>query len=240
MVWMMSLPRGFGEFWPDGDFEEGDKKGAPGWSGRLKAYIKDLPPERQRELMPSGDWFYYGYFVSKKFITEVGSTVQPDLPPNTPVLDHEAPRTFDTVKGYKQLGDLIMLNSRILAVSEGLKTIIEALDPGAHQFFPIAIVQPRSVHPKSFYTLVITHYRDSFTDVKNAMPPLDGGRYIFTSVNKAEAAQCWFKRSEFAGAHLWRERKFTEFIVMLSDELVARAAAAGLRLPKMHQAKEFD
>lgn len=240
MVWIMSLPSGLGEFWPDGEFEGGDKAGSVGWSGRLKAFIKDLPVQRQKDLMPTGDLHDYGYFVAQKFKSEVENIVASDLPPITPVLDHEAPKTFDTVKTYKRLGDFIMLNSRILAVSEDMKAIIEALDRGAHQFFPIDIVMPRSVYPKRFFTFVVTNYRNSYIDVNGVMLRLaPGERYNFSKVTKGEAAQSHFQKVAFDNAHVWRERLFNEFIIMFSNEFVDCVQNAGLSMPKIYQAKEI-
>lgn len=241
MVWLMSLPKGFGEFWPDGDFEDGDNPDAIGWTGRLEAYFKDRPVDEQKELMPGADWFRYGYFVSKKFIAEVGEIATVDLPPVTPVLKHEAPTTFHTERAIKKLGDLIMLNDRIIAVSDQLKAIIEQLEPRVHQFFPIQIVQPRSVYPKQLFTVVIGNYRSSFSDLGGALARWgEGLQYKFSSITKAGAATMHFQRSEFANAHLWRERLFCEEIFNFSDELVVRIEEAGLRTPKLHRAKEID
>lgn len=240
MVWIMSLPKGFGEFWPDGEFEDGDKRNSLGWDGRLKAFFKELPVERQRELMGAGSWFRYGYYVSLKFISEVGSSPMADLPPITPVLEDEAPKTFNTEKGYNQLGDFIKLNDRIVAVSEEVKAIVEELDGDAHQFFPIDIVMPRSTFPKKYFTMVIANYRSSFSDVNGILPTLrKGEKHRFSSMNKKYAAQMHFRRSEFEGAHVWRERLFDEFITMFSDEIVDRLQGSGLGIPKVYQAKEF-
>lgn len=240
MVWIMSLPSGFGEFWPDGEFEDGDKPQVIGWDGRLKDYITALPVDRQKELMPVGDVTRYGYFVSLKYIREVGTTVAPDLPPITPVMDQEAPRSFNASKSYKQLGDLIMLNDRILAVSEDMRAIIEVLDGGAHQFFPIDIVMPRSIYPKTFFTFVVTNYRNSYIDINGVMPKLaPGERYNFSKVTKGDAVQSHFQKVAFDGAHVWRERLFNEFIIMFSNEFVDCVQNAGLSMPKIYQAKEI-
>lgn len=185
MVWIMSLPNGFGEFWPDGDFEDGDNPSAIGWYGRLKEDLKNLSPEEQNQLMPGAGWSRYGYFVSTKFVKEVGEKAAVDLPPITPVLPHEAPTTFNTEKACKNLGDLIMLNDGILAVSEELKAIIEDLEFGVHQFFPIDIIPPRGVCPKKFFTMVIGNYRNSFEDTAKTLPRWsDDGPYKFSSVSK--------------------------------------------------------
>ena len=240
MVWIMSLPAGFGEFWPDGEFEDGDNPSAIGWSGRLKAHIKALPSESRKDLMASGDWFDYAYYVSHKFIREVGSKSDPDLPPIMPVLAHEAPTSFHTTKSYKVLGDFIMLNDRIVAVSKEMKDLISDLDGEAHQYFPIDLVQPRSATSKKFYTLVISNFRDSFEDVDGAMPDLpSGARYTFGSVNKKEAQEMHFRKSACQDVHLWRERTFNEEVITLSDELAARIQEAGLSTPKMYQATEI-
>lgn len=240
MVWIMSLPTGFGEFWPSGGFEDADISGANDWVDRLKAYIVGQPEARQKELMPSGALYRYGYFVAQKFKTEIGTQPSGDLPPVTPVLEHEAPKTFNTKKACKKLGDLIMLNSRILAVSEKLRSIIEDIEPGVHQFFPISIVQPRSTYPEKFYTFVIRNYRDSFRDMENVLPKLtDGESYTFTEIGKSGASKMYFDQSQVGGAHVWRERRFNEFIVNFSDKFVEYALDAEMRLPRMYQAKEL-
>jgi hypothetical protein len=64
---------------------------------------------------------------------------------------------------YKSLGSLIKLNDRILAVDEALKAIIERLESGVHQFFPIEIMMPSDKAPSvRYYVLVIGNYCDSF------------------------------------------------------------------------------
>lgn len=38
MIWRMPLLKGFGEFWPDGDFEGVDKNGQDRWGERLRVH----------------------------------------------------------------------------------------------------------------------------------------------------------------------------------------------------------
>jgi len=77
-----------------------------------------------------------GYAVGK-FTKELGTVSGAEYPLFSQIEEHEPPRSFNTVKGYKSLGSLIKLNNRILAVDQALRAIIERLEPGVHQFFPI-------------------------------------------------------------------------------------------------------
>lgn len=94
--------KGLGDFCPDGAFEGGD------WYGRLLNHFYRQPPDVQKALFdtplePLDALLHYNSFVSHKFISEWGvrRSRRPEDPPLTPILDHELPMSFDTVKGYK-------------------------------------------------------------------------------------------------------------------------------------------
>lgn len=175
MVWGMGLPSGFGEFWPEGDFE-GQIGGGPedGWMRRLTAYFKAQPIEVQKELF---DWVNHGSgsaaheypaYVYSKFRSEAGTRENIHSPPYNSIKAHEAPLSFDVERGGKLLGSLIKLNGRIMAVDDTLKAIIERLEPDVHQFFPLEIkLRKGKVYPKPYYIIVIGTYFDSFSPEKS-------------------------------------------------------------------------
>jgi hypothetical protein len=239
MVWGMGLPDDFGKFWPDGEFEGG------GWGHRLDSFCQTQPFEVQRALFdhgPSAHIADYSYYVSQKFINEVGTKVRAEDVPFTPVLPQEAPASFVTEKTYKELGSLIKLNNRILAVDDALKALIETLEPDVHQFFPIEITMPKgSVYPKSFYTLVIGQYFDSFVPEKSEKGSFkpDGPDYYFHTETKKGLNGIALSQAVFGKAHLWRERRLSgEWLTCFSDELNSEIEKADLRIPKLHKMME--
>ncbi|GGC25971.1 hypothetical protein GCM10011371_11940 [Novosphingobium marinum] len=235
MVWGMALPKGFGEFWPDGDFE--------GWTDSLKGHFLESMPASQQAPFgegPRGALRYMGYAVDK-FVKESGTVSASEKPPLSPIEPHEPPRHFDTQKTYDQLGALVMLSDKILATDEAFKAIVERLEPGVHQFFPVEIRMPKNkVFPDPYYIMVIGGYRESFSAEDSAAGSFNERRpgFCYHDTSKKGTAGLAFARSRFAGAHLWRERAFREELTCMSDELVGEIAAAGLRIPAHYQMRE--
>ena len=230
MVWGMNLPEKFGEFWPEGDFEYDRQKRESGWRERLIAHYLAQPRQEQKRLFDYGDEIdasgYAGYAIGK-FSGEAG-TVSPhftDRPPIGVIEHHEPPQTFDTEKTYKALGSLVALNSGLLALDDELKAIIERLEPGMHQFFPIKIIMPGGVvFPNSYYVLIVGQYFSSFSREENHQPTKNRSDYQFA-------------KAIFGEGHLWRDR-LVPAINCFSDELMAEIDKAGLRLPKHYKMKE--
>jgi hypothetical protein len=263
MVWGMNLPSGFGEFWPEGDFEgKGpDIYRSEGWRNRLMEYYRAQTPEEQKRLFDydmlgfdeevyGGNKFDYARhaypsFVCQKFTCEWGTVpLGPDRRvPYSPIESHEAPRFFQTTKGCKALGSLIKLNSGLLAVDEALKAIIERLEPTVHHFFPIEIRMPRGkVYPANYYTLAIGQYFDSFSPENSkegsfqSYPDYPG--YYNLEASKKVVTGLALIKAKFGTAHLWRERGFREWLACFSDEFIAEITSAGLRIPKHYKMKE--
>ena len=236
----MPLPEGFGEFWPSGGFEFDAVKRKSGWASRLNAYYFQQNPEAQTTLgagrIMIGD---YGFFVNGKFANEVGTSLGRD-PPLSPIQGHEAPRTFDTEKGQKTLGSLIMLNDSILAADDAFKSIIHRLEPGIHQFFPIEIRMPRGkILLDQYHVLVIGRYFDAYsqndTEFGSVHEYPTGVVQVDTS--KSGLNGLAVRKSVFSNAHLWRDRRFKADLTCFSDELMAEIDKVGLRLPKHHKMK---
>lgn len=248
MVWGMSLPSGFGQFFPMGNFEAHIDSDTGDWYDRLNAYYNEQSPEEQKRLFDydKGDGPTYAGHVADKFIGERGVALSPWSPVLGAIESHEPPQSFVTDKGYKSLGSLIMLNGRILAVDEDFKTIIERLEPGIHEFFPIEIKMPRGkIFPKSYYVLFIDQYFESFSPEESEKESFRsaGGKssknYIHEKSKKGVTGLALAK-SVFDSAHIWKERAFREWLICFSDELQAEIAAAGFRMPKHYRMKEVS
>jgi hypothetical protein len=247
MVWGMSIPSNFGEFWPDGDFEGVDQAGNECWANRLRLHYLKQPEVEQRRLLdfganhPGYGAGNYASFIHGKYTRELGTLGTPGIPPFTPVQVHEAPESFVTLKTYKSLGSLIALNSRILAVDEPLKIIIDRLEPSIHQFFPMEIRMPKGqIYPKKYFSLVIGQYFDSFSEAQsNTASWKEDGEYYRTAVEGKRALnELAFFESVFGGAHLWRERRYSEWLTFFSDELREEILKAGLSIPKHYRLRE--
>ena len=241
MVWGMLLPSGLGDFFPDGSFA--------GWSNALEAFYREKLPEAKQALFDDGNGNgpgNYVHFVSQKLISETGANAPPystrGAPLFDPIEDHEPPQSFTTVKGYKSLADLIMLNNRVLSVSKGLKAVIERLEPGKHRFFPIALLMPKcKVYPDQYFVLFIGQHCDSFapefsrTDIFRP----DGPDHYWFEQKMDGVRGLALRKSSFGGAHLWRERRLGEWLTCLSDELQSAIANARLQIPKHYRMLEI-
>jgi hypothetical protein len=262
MVWGMNLPNGYGEFWPEGDFEYDPKTRRDGWFERLRTYYYQQTPEERKRLFDyqeEGSVNYleeghganfYNTFPVAKFKQEPG-TLKWGVPCG-PIEPHEAPRSWDTRKTYKSIASLIMLSSMILAVDEALKSIIERLEPGVHEFHPLEIRMPKGVvYPECYYTLRICQYFDAFsindsaetvTREVSALYDPDTGELIMPAYiapqNPVKSQDIAVHKAVFGSAHLWRDRFFKEKLVCFSDELMAEIEKAGLRIPKHNKMRE--
>lgn len=236
MVWVMRKPGGIGDFFPLGDFVD--------WNSDLnrEARVKIVDGER------------YSYSLSDKFIYERGLQFSSNFVPICPIEQDEVPKQYKLDGKHTSLGSLIEFNNQIPGVDEELKNIIERLEPGVHDFYPITITMPKgAVYPKQYYILVIGQYLESFSIDKSrefidrdaelrkldAFSDQGGGKYSFSFHSKKYLNALTFSKAAIGKAHLWTERKLQRPEIILSDALHDEIAKAGLRLPKHVQAREI-
>jgi hypothetical protein len=246
MVWGLCLPDGFGDGWPEGSFESDPKVSDRGWYERLKAHYLEQDQDTQKRLY-GGELDEYGLsypaYVGRKLTNELGSRYNQYSPPYAKIEAHEPPKFFHTRRRYKQLFSLIGMGGTYPTVDEDLKSIIEAIEPGVHKFYPLEIRMPAGkTYPKQYHTLVIGAFLDSF-DIEqskqgSAHSP-DPGRYNLNTKKKAMAGVA-FRKVDFGGHHLWRERTFRPQMLCFSDELHERIVKAELNMPrKFYQMAEI-
>jgi hypothetical protein len=220
MVWGVLGPNNFGDFFPGGDF--------PGRDEAIKRYFDEEMSAEQRAAFRNWDVSYRGY-VSRKFTEDMG-----------PLEPHECPSEFRMWEARKSLGSLILLPNRLLAVDATLKEIIESLEPGVHQFWPLRITQPKgNEFPGPFYGMVIRRFIDSFVPEQSVFQQVsEGANSFFVKFpNKKGVGDLTVLKGASAGAHLWRERRLLQPNIFLSDELQAEIARRGSRIPRHHRLK---
>ncbi len=245
MVWGLCLPDGFGDGWPSGSFESDPKVSDRGWYERLQADYLAQDVESQRSLFGGQldeHALSYPSYVMRKFVNECGTKMNPGKPAYSDIESHEAPQFFQTRRSHKQLFALLKLNDFIPAVDEELKSIIELLEPGVHQFYPLEVRLPgKKIYPKQYYTLVIGTFLEGFdfeqTRKGSAHSPHPG--YYNINTTKKAMTGAAFRKDCFEGHHLWRERSFWPEFLCFSDDLHDAIIDAGLKMPRtFHQMME--
>ena len=223
MVWCLKEPSGFGQFFLEGDYV--------GWRERLTQYYLEEMSDEEKANYNKNDVPDYIFQVACRFTMDRG-----------PLKPHECPTEFQVqFNRAKSFGSLVKLTSKLLTVDEALKTIIETLDPGVHQFWPIEIKLPRGKpFPRQFYGLRIGRFLDSFSPEASSFSSFreEFGMYYVDQPTKEFYAGL-VMRSEIIGtSNLWREKKLKQPEICFSDRLKEAADTAGLRLPKYYKMKE--
>ena len=223
MVWCLKEPSGFGQFFLEGDYV--------GWQERLTQYYLEEMSDEEKANYNKNDVPDYIFQVACRFTMDRG-----------PLKPHECPTEFQVqFSRAKSFGSLVKLTSKLLTVDEALKTIIETLDPGVHQFWPIEIKLPRGKpFPRQFYGLRIGRFLDSFSPEKSDKDAWweRKGRYYAENKTKAYFNRLALSSEAFGDAHLWRETRLQEPEICFSDSLKEAVDDAGLRLPKHYKMKE--
>jgi uncharacterized protein DUF1629 len=219
MVWGLVGPSGIGDFFPDGDYV--------GWKEGIKRYFDEDMSAEQRAAHDNWD-VSYREIVSRKFTEDMG-----------PLEPHERPSEYRMTETRKTLGSLVLLSDRLLAVDATLKEIIETLEPGVHQFWPLRMTRPKGQEvPVPYYGMVIRRFIDSFVPEQSDVLQAEGPDAFFTKgPTKKDYGNLTVLNRVVAGAHLWRERRLLIPSIFFSDDLQAEITWRGLRIPKHHQLK---
>ena len=147
----------------------------------------------------------------------------------TPIKRELMPFRAEQISKHKRINDFFT-TTLTWCVCEEFKNIVESLEPGIHQFFPIEVVR-RSGEPteKTYYQLVIGQRLEALdverSNVKWIADERGGG---FHAKGPGEAR--WVLRRDIvAGKHLWRPLKHFTYLRFCSDELMAAVEKAGLK-----------
>ena len=235
MAWALKQPDGFGQYWPDGNFGNHLPNGGyQTWHEQLRVYARanmTVEQKKQFEIDGNTDTLH----ISSKFRSG-----------NDTVVFEECPTSFDTVKTYKELHSMVATESRVLAVNEDLKNLIELFEPGVHQFFPFEINMPKGkVFPKQYYILIIRRHLEGVLPVEGTCRnesytsngkkkfrfyPLNGNKSGYSQLNVSNAA--------IGQAHIWRDKRMNNPNVFISDALQKAIKEADLTIFRHYKVKE--
>lgn len=243
MAWAMDHPKGFGKYWPNGEYE--------GWDKALTDYFNTKMPAEQKALFTNSIELFrdgaaqYCAFVRSKFSNEIGSPTDGSVPPLSPIERHEAPHRYRLERPPQSLASLIMMSGGPMAVEEPLKDLIEQLEPGIHFFSPIDIVTKRNkLFSKQYFAMAIGKFVDSLSPADSNPESLEESPY-----NEGEFQVRWYpgpgikglalSRSAVGNAHVWHERRLISQQLFFSDRLIDEVHKANLLLPPHYRVKEI-
>lgn len=252
MVWVIHIQPVTNEFSPDGEFR--------GHAEALAAHYNAVPKisaigvkrfeftkqTLQRPTYGNGDPYtafsYYYNDVNEKFCREIG-VPRPHKPALAPLAPHEWPQEFVYKKTYTRRAALVEYPGLMCGVEEGLREVIERVEPGVHLFNPIKMTLPKKLpHTIPHHMMIVTRFLNSYSPENN-----DPGAVSITSSNTHFVASDFGKTTYsgvamssavFGNAHLWRERWFRSGTFFMSDHLKAEIDKAGLRLPPHFKMKQ--
>ncbi|TAH54565.1 MAG: hypothetical protein EWM48_10855 [Sphaerochaeta sp.] len=222
MVWGLVDPVNFGDFFPNGDYV--------GWKEEIKRFFDEEMSAEQRAAFDNRYVRYIGE-VARKFTEDRG-----------PLDPHERPSEFRMMDARKSLASFLLLTNGLRAVDASLKEIIERLEPGVHQFWPLRITTPKGdEYPVPYYGMIIRHFIDSFVPEQSAVHQLSAGSDVFfaNGPTKKDYGNLAISKRAAAGSQLWRERRLLRPKIFFSDELQVEYARLGLRIPRHHKLKEI-
>ena len=174
-----------------------------------------------------------GYDGSRKFTEDLGH-----------VEEHERPINFKTRKPYDRLKDLIKTENRLLAVSEPLRDLIERLEPGVHQFWPINITVPNMAekryepYPAPYFAMVVMQHLDSFSPERSDPDAFDAERPRVLQPHAKSASGIAISKEAVGNAHLWREARLRGPAIYLSNTLNDEMKRLELTSPRHLKLKE--
>ncbi|NSX55129.1 imm11 family protein [Parasulfitobacter algicola] len=151
----------------------------------------------------------------------------------------EVPKTFKLSKARDSLPASFMVQDGLYIVQKPFRDLIEQLDPGLHQFFPIEVRHRNGTpHDPPCYAINVTETRDSIVDDQSTVDK------FVTDPENTDKRIVYFKKditidpSKLTNIHLWREVRYPKSLLM-SDELRDALKETGLRMPRCFKAKNL-
>lgn len=168
---------------------------------------------------------------------------------DTPLdIDYVA-RTFVTPKRITAFKDLFWVENKMLVISERLRDIIEAHDPGVHHIWPIEVLSKKGVaYPDALYGFVPAVHAAAILETEGDVnireerisPPTKlfplGGRSPHSTRLEAtyDAA---VDAEKLPSRHIWWDHGLTRNYLLLSDQLHDAIVAAGLKVIPMKKVR---
>ena len=224
MAWGLKTPAIFGMFYPHGEMTGHDEV--------LRDYYDNKMPASEKAAFES--FFDYHRETVWRHTSDRG-----------PLASHEMPKEYQLKKSYRSLAALMEINGTFLIVQKPLKELIEAFEPGVHQFWPITIaLRGGQPYPVPCFGMVIKNHIESVLadqsewTPSHSRPPLRYMTQDFFDAEKHRVDRVVLSQKAIEGRHLWRDTRWLKPGLFISNELHDAVKAAGLRIFPTRQAKE--
>ena len=109
-------------------------------------------------------------------------------------------------------------------VTAAVKDLVEELEPGVHQFFPMELYVGKE-YQRTDYFFNIAQRLDTLHKTKTY--PLNS-RGMWSGPSKGEPFAIVFDKDKIAGHHAWRDKYLPGGAALVSNELCARLQDAGI------------
>ena len=141
---------------------------------------------------------------------------------------HEVPDKVILQKKAKLI-DAFLSRGGVFLVSDGLRGLIEDMDPGVHQFFPLEVEFPRGNLPDKKYNIMnVTVQKDTIIpDMTHVEKFADRHFLLKDFQNKAT-----FSPESQKGAHIWREKQIVGGRCFISTNLMQAIQSNGFKFFK--------
>jgi hypothetical protein len=157
----------------------------------------------------------------------------------------EMPEALKLEKRRKSLPDTFRADNAIVICSERINAVLEELDPGVHQFFPIRILQPDGKPVEGRHYILNVHHSldtivDELTESTNFPSTVPGNpkrHEKMLTYNSEQESGVAFRKSRLTSVNLWREIAYPG-LYMMSDRLYERLRRDGLSFFKILKARE--
>lgn len=150
------------------------------------------------------------------------------------LLPSEMPRRLVPDNPRKNWPDAFMSVNQLCIVREPVRQIIERLDPGLHQFFPIKFETKRGRDIQGpWFILVVMADQDSIVMEKSSVFTNPNFPDTLNSAESSKAGDLFVDPNRQSGVHLWREKRFKGHL-WGSDRIVAEMESHGFKFFRSH------
>ena len=123
-------------------------------------------------------------------------------------------------------------------ISQRFKDLIERLEPGVHQYFPLEVVDKRGAHLADQWIWVPSQRLDSLDRAKTTMVLVYGKIWLYPrdipadelppGYDPTRPVKAVFSHKQIGISHFWRDKFYNFGCLFCSDEAAAVLAAADL------------
>ena len=110
------------------------------------------------------------------------------------------------IKGIKKttkLPDAFRVLNALPLVSDALRDVIERMDPGIHQFFPVDLTLPAGRKPETGFNVIIVTTKKK--TILSELSEVSGPRYGTAYTLKSPGSKVVFSPRCLEGSNIWRE-----------------------------------